>query len=225
MKKILSLFIFTLTFIGLANAQTEVTGGTSQNLTAVHTHGSTFAWTVVGDGGTTVTIAETTSAVTFTWPTVADMYTISVVTTDVNGCKSEPFEQRVKVLGTPTVEFADATDITGVCPVASTIDDNGSSTIIVNYTGAKPWKLTYSILDEDGNVHNGIDNKEEDAIANANFSIDIPHDFENTLSTSKKWRVVINSAESADGVVATATTAERLLIVNPKPVITNLSFN
>jgi len=224
MKKILSLLIFAFTFIGLANAQTEVTGGTSQNLTAVHTHGSTFAWTVVGDGGTTVAIAETTSAITFTWPTVADMYTISVVTTDVNGCKSEPFEQRVKVLGTPTVEFADAGDVLGVCSAATTIADNGSTPVIVTYTGAQPWTLTYSIMDNNDVVVPGFDNIEV-ADINGDHTIDVAHTFVNNESTVQNWKVIINSAKSADDVVVNATDDDKNIVVYPKPVITNLTLN
>ncbi|WP_461631112.1 hypothetical protein [Labilibaculum euxinus] len=225
MKKIILSILFCFTAFGLVSAQTQVTGGTSQKLTAVHTFGNTFAWTVVGDGtGTTVTIPETTNTVTFTWPTVADIYTVTVVTTDVNGCKSEPFEQKIQVLGDPTVEFADAGDVTGVCSAATTIAANGSTPVTVTYTGAQPWTLTYSILDNNDLVVAGFDNVEV-ANLNGDYIIDVVHNFVNNETTPQNWKVVINSAKSADDVVVNAADNDKNIVVYPLPVITNLTLN
>jgi len=225
MKKLGLILFACVAFIGFVNAQTEVTGGTSQTLTAVHTLGSTFAWTVVGENtGTIVTISEATSAVTFTWPTVADTYTITVITTDINGCKSEPFTKKVQVLGEPTVEFADAGDVTGVCSAATTIADNGSTPIVVHYTGAQPWTLTYSILDNNDVVVDGFNNVEV-ANLNGDYTIDVAHTFVNNEATVQNWKVVINSAKSADDVVVNATDNDKNIVVYPMPVITNLTLN
>ena len=224
MKKLGLIILVFVSFIGLATAQTQVTGGTSQTLTAVHTHGATFAWTIVGDNhGETVSGLGSGHEVTFTWPTVADIYTITVVTTDANGCESEPYEQKVQVMGTPTVEFADASDITGVCSSVSTQAD-GSSDIIVNFTGAEPWELTYSVVDDTNTPIPGMDNVVVPNL-NGSYTINVPHSFVNTDAGNKTWTVVIEGAESADGVAANATDADRNIIVYPKPVITNLTLN
>lgn len=222
-KLILTLFCI-VAFVWVSNAQTQVTGGTSQTLTAVHTLGNTFAWTIVGDGtGTTVTGLGTGYEITFTWPTVADIYTITVITTDLNGCKSEPFEQKVQVMGDPMVEFADAGDVTGICSAATTIADNGSTPVTVTYAGAQPWTLTYSIVDYNGDVVPGFDNIEVENLT-GDYTFDVAHNFINTEATPQRWQVVINSAKSADGVVVNATDADKDLVVSPKPVITNLTL-
>lgn len=223
MKKLILPLLFLFCGIGFVTAQTQVTGGTAQTLTAVHTLGDKFDWNIVGDGGTIAfTASDAGAIVNFSWPTVADIYTITVITTDANGCKSEPYIQKIQVLGDPVVAFADAGDILGVCSAATTISDNGSSDVIVTYTGAEPWVLTYSILD-DANVPL-IDNLEVSSLT-GNYTIVVPHNFVNEEAGVKTWRVIINSAKSADDVVVNATDSDKNIVVYPKPVITNLTLN
>jgi len=225
MKKIALILLLMTTYIGLATAQTQVTGGTSQTLTAVHTHGDSFSWTIVGNVSLeTVSGLGNGNAVTFTWPTVTDIYTITVITTDINGCKSEPFTQQVNVMGTPTVEFADAGDILGVCSAATSIVDNGSSDVIIAYTGAEPWVLTYSVVDDTDTPVTGFDNIVVPNL-NGDYTINVPHAFVNEDVGTKNWKVIINGAQSADGVDVNAADNDRNIVVYPKPVITNLTLN
>jgi len=228
MRKIIVILIFFLGILGNTKAQTQVSAGTGQTLTAVHTLGNTFAWTITDDAtSTSVAIPGAGNSVTFNWPGVADMYTITVVTTDGNGCKSEPYTQRVQVVGAGTVQFADATgDVAGVCSTVTDVVD-GSSSFDVDYTGATPWDLNYSIIDYDGNPVAGFNNIDVLAIAGNTTKVIVNHEFENLQATAKKWKVVINSATSHSGVSAMNTIGkvERTIEVYPKPVITNISLN
>ncbi len=226
MKKIIAFIIFTFGFWASLQAQTpQVTAGTSQTLTAAHNNGSTFIWTIIGNvTGTTVAGLGNGNAVTFTWPIVVDTYTITVLTTDVDGCQSDPFTQQAQVFARPTVQFAVASDILGVCSAATSISDNGSSDVIVNYTGAQPWKLTYSVVDETNIAITGLDNVVVPNLTGS-YTINVPHTFVNTSSTVKNWQIIINGAQSADGVDVNAIDTDRNIVVYPKPVITNLTLN
>ncbi|WP_321279387.1 hypothetical protein [Marinifilum fragile] len=228
MKRIYLIIALTFGLVHFASAQADqqVTLGTTHNYNVTAVAGYTYTWTVDAAGTNTDVSAVTGNAISVDWNQAVGVYNITVYATDATNCISETETIKVEVLGQSSVLFAAADD----AQTCSDLDGNifgggasgGSSSFQVKFTGGlAPYDLVYRVLDatdtqvgSDVTV-NGL---------NATDQVDVPNQFINDGTTDAVYKVVIVSATTKDGaaVALPADDADktRTITVLPKPRIT-----
>lgn len=227
MKKILSFIILAFGFVGLANAQQQVTFGTTHSYTVAAVTGYTYSWTVDAAGTNTDVSAVTGNSINVDWNQAAGTYNITVFATETaTTCISETETITVEVLGQSSVLFAAVDDVTTCSDLNGNLDgggtSGGSSSFSVQFTGGlSPYDLVYRVLDPSDNPV-GADVTLTDVTATT--TITVANQFINGGTTSVDYKVVLVSATTNDGAAvlkdADVANITRTITVLPKPTIT-----
>ena len=227
MKKTLSFIILAFGFVGMANAQQQVTLGTTNSYNVTAVAGYTYTWTVDAAGTNTDVSAVTGNSINVDWNQVAGTYNITVFATETaTTCISETETITVEVLGQSSVLFAAVDDATTCSDLDGNLDgggtSGGSSSFSVEFTGGlPPYDLVYRILDPSDNPV-GADVTLTDVTAIT--TITVANQFINSGSSSVDYKVVLVSATTDDGagvsVDANVAQNTRTITVLPKPTIT-----
>tara|TARA_R110001583_G_scaffold6427_3_gene32557 strand:- start:8666 stop:9364 length:699 start_codon:yes stop_codon:yes gene_type:complete len=227
MKKILSFIILAFGFVGLANAQQQVTLGTTHPYNVVAVAGYTYTWTVDVVGTNTDVSAVTGNSISIDWNQAAGNYNITVFATETaTTCISETETISVEVLGASSVLFAAVDNATTCSDLDGNVDgggaSGGSSSFSVQFTdGLAPYDLVYRLLDPT-DTPIGADVTLTDVTAAT--TITVANQFINGGITSVDYKVVLVSAITDDGaaVLVDADVAKntRIITVLPKPTIT-----
>lgn len=229
MKKIYLLIALTFGLVHFVSAQADqqVTLGTSHTYTVDPITGYEYTWTVDVAGTSTDISGDNDNSIDILWDKGVGTYNITVFATETaTNCISETKTISVEVLGQASVLFA-ANDEAQTC---SDLDGNvfgggasgGSSSFQVQFKGGlAPYDLVYRVLDAtDTQVGtdvtvNGL---------NVTDQFDVPNQFINDGTTNAVYKVVIVSATTKDGatVALPADDADktRTITVLPKPRIT-----
>ncbi|PXX96175.1 hypothetical protein DF185_20565 [Marinifilum breve] len=228
MKKLYLLFVLTFGLVHFASAQADqqVTLGTSHTYTVDPVAGYKYTWTVDAAGTNTDVSAVTGNSITVDWNQVKGTYNITVFATDATNCISETETISVEVLGQASVLFAAADD----AQTCSDLDGNvfgggasgGNSSFAVEFSGGlAPYDLIYRVLDPTG-TQVGLDVEVKGL--SAIDQLDVPNEFINDGTTDAVYKVVIVSAKTKDGasvgLPADDADKTRTITVLPKPRIT-----
>lgn len=143
-----------------------------------------------------------------------------------NGCFSLTDTLGITVYPPPTIAFADISlNAEGCSAVSSDPDDYFEFTL--DYQGAISYQYTYEVYDYNNYL---LGTYSFDYITTHNPVITIPNTFINEEDPEMKrtWKVIIVSAINGEGVEAEVLDSnisggrdERLIIIHPKPVITD----
>ncbi len=239
MRKLLTLLIFTIGFVGLAQAQQTqtVTSGITKTYTANPAAGITadhYVWQLVDASDVSVRdlSAETNATVSITWDlTIGATYRLKSQVVDDNNCSSEFVYVDVTIAGDASIMFADKADndnITDCSPLLGDTPITRNFDLVIT-GGVAPFEITYKLTDKD-NVESTLTKTfgvaGDPTPLTGVLSIT---DFENTSGGNQAVIIELISGTTADGstvtVDADAANNTRSVTIYSKPVITNLILN
>lgn len=237
MKKIFTVILFTLCFVGLTKAQQtqSVSYNSTKTYTANPDTGTSvdhFLWELVDMSDVTVKdlSAETGATVSITWDlTIGETYRLRSQVYDTENCSSEFVYVDVTIVGDASVLFADdsSNDSVITCSLLSGEEATSYDFEITITGGVAPFELSYTLTDKFGVESVGSKSFGETGDSTpltGTFSIS---DFENVTGASQTVSIQITSGTTADGSSITIDESNntRSLTIYSKPVITNLTLN
>jgi|GEM_PF-1558152 len=239
MRKILTLLIFTVAFVGLSQAQQKqtVTFGASKSYTANAEAGTTvdhYLWQLVDASDVVVKdlSSELGATVSITWDlTIGETYRLKSQVVDDKSCVSEVVYVDVTIAGEASVLFANRTDNESIETCSPLLGDapNLTDFELIITGGVAPFDITYKTTDKDGGVTTTTKSIGVAGDSSPLTGILSISDFENTSGTNQIVSIELVSGVTADGstvtVDADAANNTRSVTVYPKPVITNLTLN
>jgi hypothetical protein len=239
MKKVFTVILFILCFVGLSKAQQtqSVSYNSANTYTANPDSGTSvdhYLWQLVDMSDVTVKdlSAETGATVSITWDlTIGETYRLKSQVYDTENCSSEFVYVDVTIVGDASVLFADdsSNDNVITCSLLSGEEATSYDFEIIITGGVAPFELNYTLTDKFGveTVTSKTFGASGDSTPlTGTFSIS---DFENETGASQTVSIQITSGTTADGSSITIDSDEsnntRSLTVYSKPVITNLTLN
>lgn len=239
MRKLLTLLIFIIGFVGLIKAQQTqtVTAGVSKSYTANPAAGTTtdhFVWQLVDATDAVVRdlSSETGATVNILWDLPSGQtYRLKSQVVDDKNCVSEVVYVDVTITGEASIMFANKADNGNVETCSLLLGDapNNTDFELVITGGVAPFDITYKLTDKAGiettvNKQFGVAGDTTPLTGVLSLS-----DFENVTGTNQSVSVELLSGTTADGSAISIDTDpnnnKRSLTIYSKPVITNLSLN
>ncbi|BAX80696.1 hypothetical protein [Labilibaculum antarcticum] len=237
MKRILTLLIITIGFVGLAKAQQtqSVTYGVSKSYTANPAAGTTvdhYVWQLVDASDVSVRdlSTETGATVSITWDlTIGTTYRLKSQVVDDNNCSSAFVYVDVTIAGDASMMFATATDNIEDCsPLLGDTPTPRNFEVVIT-GGVAPFDITYKLTDKDGVESTLIETFGTAGDPTPLTGILSISDFENTTGANQSISIELISGVTADGSAVTVdsdvTNNNRSVTIYSKPVITNLTLN
>ncbi|WP_372752702.1 hypothetical protein [Labilibaculum sp.] len=239
MKKIFTVILFTLCFVGLSKAQQtqSVSYNSTKTYTANPDTGTSvdhYQWQLVDMSDVTVKdlSAETGATVSISWDlTIGETYRLRSQVYDTENCSSEFVYVDVTIVGDASVLFADvsANESVVTCSLLSGEDATSYDFDITISGGVAPFVINYISTDKYGVEIVGSKTfgaTGDTTPLTGTFSIS---DFENVTGASQTVSIEITGGTTADGSTIAIDSDEsdniRSVTVYSKPVITNLTLN
>ena len=239
MKKLLTILVFTIGFVGLLQAQQtqSVTSGVSKTYTANLASGITadhYVWQLVNASDVVVRDLSTERgvAVTILWdlPNGAT-YRLKSQVVDATNCSSEFVYVDVTIAGGASAMFANRADNESMTDCSLLLGETPTTQNFefVITGGVAPFSITYKLTDKDGVESTEIVSYGTAGDASPTTGVLSIADFENTTGGNQVATIELISGTTADGsaisIDTDAANNTRSVTINPKPVITNIRLN